>query len=117
MIRGTTAEFKFNLPCEFNDLNYVKITFWQLDNAGTVSSPLPIIKYKNSCSYGVDPKELHVSLTQEETLRFSDQTKMFVQLRASANDGTVFASKQERFTVYPIYDDSILTPDDEETGE
>lgn len=109
MVRGTTAQFKFNLPYDYNDLKLVKITFWQPGNNGPASDrPLPIIKTLSQCSQSNVPSELLVSLTQEETLRFGDQRKAYVQLRAESKDGYVFASKQETLTVYPLYDDSVL---------
>ena len=109
MVRGTTAQFKFNLPYDFNDLKVVKITFWQPGNNGPEKKrPLPIIKGLESFVESQTPKELSVTLTQEETLRFSDKTKAYVQLRATSIDGHSFASKQETLTVYPVYDESIL---------
>ena len=119
MVRGTTAQFKFNLPYNYSDLSLVKITFWQPGNSGPATDrPLPIVKILSQCSSCEDPKELSVTLSAEETLRFSDESKGYVQLRAQSLDGYTFGSKQERFTVYPVYDDTILdgeitpTPDD-----
>ena len=109
MIRGTNAQFKFKLPYNYSDLNIVKIVFWQPGNTGPSSDrPLPIIKILEQCKMCDDPCELSVTLTQEETLRFSDKSKAYVQLRASALDGNTFASKQEQLTVYPVYDDTVL---------
>lgn len=110
MIRGTTAQFKFKLPYDYSDLNIVKITFWQNGNNGPDSTrPLPIIKSLEQCSPSSNmPNELNVVLNQEETLRFSDKSKAYVQLRATSLDGTTFANKLQPITVYPLYDDSIL---------
>lgn len=112
MIRGTSAQFKFNLPYDYSDLYLVKITFWQPGNKGiSTDRPLPIIKTLKQCSSTDNPRELLVTLSQGETLRFSDKTKAYVQLRASSKDGYTFASKQESLTVYPLYDDSVLGED------
>ena len=47
MVKGTTTQFRFQLPCDFQELDIVKITFWQEHNNGpTPSRPLPIIKTK-----------------------------------------------------------------------
>ena len=120
MIRGTTAQFKFKLPYKFSDIKVVKVVFWQPSNSGiSKDRPLPIVKVLEQCSQGESLNELTISLSQEETLRFSDKKKAYVQLRAESNDGYIFASKQEPLTVYPIYDDTILgdiitpTPDDQ----
>ena len=106
MIRGTTAQFKFNLPCTYDELDLVTITFWQPEN----NSPyLPIKRVKSECSVAEnDPKCLCVSLDPSDTLIFSDKLKARVQLRAQC-DGTVFASRQHLITVYPINDETIDT--------
>ena len=109
MIRGTNAQFKFKLPYNYSELETVKITFWQDENNGPASNrPLPIVKILEQCSKTDKPNELSVTLNQEETLRFSEKRKGSVQLRAQTFDGTPIASKEKQFTVYPVYDDSIL---------
>lgn len=109
MIRGTTAQFKFKMPYEYDEVTTIKIIFWQPGNPGPSSDrKLPIEKTRDHCEKTTVSTECSVKLTQEETLRFSEKTKAFVQLRAMAKDGTVFATKQEPITVYPLYDDSIL---------
>lgn len=114
MVRGTTAQFKFILPYDYSDISSVKITFWQPGNNGiNETRPLPIIKVLNQCSRTNIPNELLVTLTEEETLRFTDKRKAYVQLKGQSSEGNVFASKQKIITVYPICDDSILdNPDD-----
>ena len=110
MIRGTTAQFKCKLPYAKQDLLWVTIKFWQPGNNGTSLAPLPITKRKDHCLESQDVYELCVNLTPEETLRFSDQLKAVVQLRAQTVDGTTFASKETLVSVYPINDD-IVTDD------
>lgn len=112
MIRGTNAQFKFNLPYQYSDLEVVKITFWQPENNGpSIDRPLPIVKILEQCYPSDNPKEICVTLNQEETLRFSEERKAYVQLRGATYDGIPIASRQQLITVYPVYDDSIL--DDE----
>ena len=109
MIRGTNAQFKFKLPYNYSDLEFVKITFWQTGNSGpSISRPLPIIKILPQCSPTELPNELSIILNQEETLRFSDKRKAYAQLKGSTKDGILIASKKKQITVYPICDDSIL---------
>ena len=109
MIRGTTAQFKFKMPYMYDDVTTIKIIFWQPGNNGSdPEHPLPIVKTREQCEKTMVSTEVAVRLNQDETLRFSEKTKAFVQLRAIATDGTVFATKQEPITVYPLYDDSIL---------
>lgn len=109
MVRGTTAQFKFKLPYDFAELAVVKIVFWQPGNSGIDETrPLPIVKVLDQCNACENPKELSVVLTEEETLRFSEKTKAYVQLKARNHEDNVFATKQEDITIYPVYDDTIL---------
>lgn len=110
MIRGTTAHFKFKLPCTREQLYWVTVKFWQPGNLGTVEAPLPITKNLSDCSAASDANEFCVSLTASETERFSDKTKARVQFRAQRTDGTIFGNKLKYITVYPM-DDGII--DDE----
>lgn len=56
MIRGTTAQFKFKLPCAKGNLLYATIKFWQPGNTGTLEAPLPITKKLINC-YGYETNE------------------------------------------------------------
>lgn len=111
MIRGTTAQFKFKMPYTLSELLWATMQFWQPGNNGTTEAPLPIIKKKTDFSGDGDSRELLVSLTSEETLRFTDKMKARVQLRAQHENGTVFASHQEIVTVYPLPDDLVVEQD------
>lgn len=113
MIRGTNAQFKFKLPYTKADLSSVTIKFWQPNNINFS----PINKYLDDCgSASEESKELCVSLTADETLRFSDKYKARVQLRGVCKEdkgGTVFACRQQLITVYPLNDDfsgDIIVP-------
>lgn len=115
MTRGTTAYFKFIMPYNYDQLASAKIVFWQKNyNGPSDNRPLPIIKVLNQCSTTNASNELAVTLTPEETLRFTDRRKGFVQLTATPIDGVRFASRQYMFTVYPITDndtgDDIVIP-------
>jgi len=109
MIRGTTAQFKFKLPYAKTDIMLATIRFWQPNNP---NGNLPIIRSLdqeklNDCFVSDDSKELCISLTSEETMRFSDKYKARVQLRAQHTDGTTFGSRPQIITVYPMPDDII----------
>lgn len=112
MIRGTTASYKFRLPYNFTDLSVAKIIFWQNNYYGlSATRPLPIKKVLSQCSSTNEPNELLVTLTKEETLRFTDARKAYVQLQAKTTGGLSFASRQIMITVYPVRDDSIWDDD------
>lgn len=113
MIRGTTAQFEFKIPCDkLDDLEWVAIKFWQDGNPGTDEAPLPIIKIKSQCS--MEEGILCVSLSAHETMRFSDDNKAKVQLTARKWGGTQFASHEKSITVYS---NNIITPPDIELPE
>ena len=112
MIRGTTAQFKFKLPYNVSEIGLIKITFWQENyNGPDATRPLPIVKTLKQCNYCDSPNEVTVKLNKEETLRFSDERKAYVQIQGKTIDRVAFAGKKSEIMVYPIYDDSIL--DDE----
>lgn len=109
MIKGTTTQFKFYLPCDFSELETVKVIFWQDGYAGPSDDrPLPITKIKAQCTTPNSSRELCVTLSQEETLRFTEERKAYVQFRARAVDGSSYGTKKREITVYPVYDDSVL---------
>ena len=120
MIRGTIAQFDFKLPYKCSDLFLAKITFWQPNNNGpSEDRPLPIVKVLRDFSEFGDSMILTVILNEGETLRFSEKTKAYVQLRASTIEGAVFASQKQMLTVESLCDDTILgeeilpTPNDD----
>lgn len=122
MIRGTTAQFRFEIPYDFDTLESASVTFWQEGNGGpALDRPLPITKTKENGDliYLTNNKRIVIaSLTREETLRFITERKAKTQLVAQTRSGIDFASKEKYITVYPIVDDSvddepILPPDDD----
>ena len=117
MIRGVPAQFKFKLPYSKDELEWIRIKFWQEGNPSTL---LPITRTIEDCNESA-PKELCVVLDEYDTLRFSDKYKARVQLRAMSNSGSIFGSQQYLITVDPMLDDIVeedptLPPEEEEGG-
>lgn len=109
MIRGTTAQFKFKLPCTKGSLEWATIKFSQSNNPNPL---LPIVKTLSHCGNPETSHELCVSLTSEETLRFSDKLKAKVQLRAfHSTSGTIFGMKEKYIPVYPMDFDPYVPVD------
>ena len=105
MIRGTTAQFKFKLPYIKGELSQAIIKFWQPNNP---SGLLPITRTLNDCGGPNNAQELYVSLRPDETAMFSEKYKAKVQLRAThATSGTIFGSRPQLITVYPMNDEII----------
>ena len=119
MIRGTTARFVFKLPCTKGELVQATIKFSQENNP---SRYLPITRRLSECGGQNDENILQVSLRPDETALFSEKYKGKIQLRATRIDGTVFGSRPQLFTVYPMNDDIIeeippVVPDIPEENE
>ena len=108
MIRGTTAQFKFKLPYTKEEIQSATIRFWQPNNTNNLPIILTLDSTKlNDCFISDNSKELCVSLTSEETIRFSDRYKAKTQLRGQHVNGTTFGSRPQIITVYPMPDDMI----------
>ena len=123
MIRGTTAELRFEVPYNWDDLNSVTVIVWQDGNDGPDKSrPLPIKKTKRggSCTHlDTDKYVVVTTLTVEETARFRDDRKAKAQLVAFTNSKIRYATKEKLITVYPmpddvIFDDPDLPPESDE---
>jgi hypothetical protein len=111
MIQGTTAHFRFTLPCSYQEVTSAKITFWQEYNDGpSTDRPLPIVKVLAQCTTSENPNEICVSLTPEETSRFTVIRKAYTQMSATTIEGSVIANVPQELTVYPLYENDV--PDD-----
>ena len=114
MIRGTTATFKFKLPCKLGDVLQARAVFWQDGYEGIPGNKLPITKDYISFT-NPESTELVVVLTSEDTKAFTDKLKARVQMRAVYqhidNDGkstmSTFGSHPQLFTVYPM-DEEVM---------
>lgn len=102
MIRGTTAQFKFKLPYPTWEFQDAVMTFWQPSNPNFGE---PIKKKLEHCDSFNSTSELCVSLSAEETARFSDRFKAKVQLRAlHVASGTIIGCTPQIVPVYPMFD-------------
>ena len=126
MIRGTTAQFKFKLPYNKEEILLAEAKFWQSGNDKGLNSdyPLPITRAYKKPDEGeevgvspwtwIDDHTLVIRLGQQETLTFSDRYKARVQIRIRTASGAVFASTPQIFSVYssgwtePLGDDIDL---------
>ena len=90
---------------------------WQVNNTNPY---LPITKKLEHCDSPEGSKELYVSLTADETMRFTDKYKGKIQMRGQCStDGTIFGNRTQLFTVYPMKDeildeDPTLPPENED---
>lgn len=112
MIRGADTQFKFTLPYKCSDVTFAKMVFWQPENDGpSKDRPLPIVKMLEQCAISDASNQLSVILDREETLRFSDKRRAYVQLRIITKDEISVVGKIHPITVYPTYDDHLINDD------
>lgn len=110
LIRGADTQFVFDIPCNCTDVASAKVTFWQPENNGPDEFHLlPITRTINELTSAmIAEKKFKVVLTKEETLRFSDKRKAYVQIaitKTVSAGGACIPSKQEMITVYPARDE------------
>jgi hypothetical protein len=121
MIRGTTAPFKFEVPYDTSAISAMVVKWSQKHYDGVGTAKLPLEKWylpSKSRNDGFafsdeNPKEIQTILTEEETLRFTDKEKAYMQIRVQFDFGedkgqVVRASLPQKITVYPaLYEDQI----------
>lgn len=109
MVRGTTWQFNFTMPYNINQIATIEIKFWQDNYDGpSETRPLPIIKKLSQCSTGNKQNILSVFLNKEETMRFTEDRKAYVQYLGMTTEGSDFGCKKKSITVHPVKDDSIF---------
>lgn len=99
MIRGTTPTHTFQIPFSTNLLNEIRITYAQ-------GNSVIVEKRTEDCS--LNGSDITVKLTQEETLRFSDNKTAELQLRVLLNDGNALATSVLRLDVSELLKDEII---------
>lgn len=112
MIRGTTANFRLKLPYRISEIKSATVIFWQDNNYGTPSAPLPITKTLGSCTTTANPYELSVTLNPHETARFSTYLKGCMQFEGETLEGIKFGNSEYMFTIYPNKNISPDLPND-----
>lgn len=104
MIRATTPTHIFNLPFETNTIKELSITYSQR------KTPL-VQKNKGNCAF--DGKVIALTLSQKDTLKFSDRRPVEIQLRVLTTSNTSLAGTITEIDVGRILDDNILGSDPE----
>lgn len=98
-IRGTTPTYVFSLPFNVSTLANCEIYFSQEDE-------LLITKELADCD--ASGTTLSVTLTQADTLLFSDEERLQIQARFLYNDGTVEATSVSKKRVGQILKDGEI---------
>lgn len=99
MIRGTTPTHVFNIPIETSTLKEIRITYAQGNEE---------VFTKTTADCVLEGKTIKVSLTQEETLKFSHDKMVSIQLRVLTTSGKAMATKIEMLDVYDVLNEEVL---------
>ncbi len=102
MIRATTPTFIFRLPIDCSKITKAEVTLSQ-------SGENKLTKQTEDCL--MNDKKLTVTLSQEETLLFSDKADVQTQLRILTSDGKVFASQVFSVPVIDSLSEEVLRND------
>ena len=115
MIRGTNVRFTFTIPKEINieDISYIEVIAWQNGYKGTTVAPLPLKKrytnqdWDSALLDNDDDYTLVVVLTSEDTARFTDKLKGYIQCKVGLTGKGAYATHEQKFTVYPMHSDMV----------
>lgn len=99
MIRGTTARITFNVPVETSQIVVAYVTFTA---DGTVACE------KNLSQLTLEKNKIICKLTQAESLAFTPNSRVRVQLRARLKDGTTFASKIRDLSIGNVLKEGVI---------
>ncbi len=99
MVKGTTPTLYFECDLVWDDIKELSLVFEQ---NGKI-----ILKFsKSDCIY--EDGSLVITLTQEQSLTFSEQGNIKMQIKLKLLDGTVLASEIVTSTVGQILDEEII---------
>lgn len=99
MIRGTTPTHIFTLPFDAGQISQLRLTYSQ---DGTT------VFEKNKTEVNLAGTQLEYTLTQTESLAFTEQKPVEIQLKIKTIDGVVVASKIMRTNASAVLNEEVL---------
>lgn len=99
MIRGTTPTHIFTLPFDSGQISQLRLTYSQ--DGATVFE-------KNETEVNLAGTQLEYTLAQTESLAFTEQKPVEIQLKIKTIDGAVVASKIMRTNVSTVLNEEVL---------
>lgn len=118
MVRGATAQFKFKLPYKASEFNWATIQFWQPNNNGTPTAPLPITKTLQHCDgFNVYKHDVKDGLSRDNTycLNINNSYLCFnnVDIPSNAVLTWIFGTKTITYDdkTIPLFTPSNITDD------
>lgn len=101
MYRGTTPRLIFNMPFDVTQISVLWITFKQ-------GAKIQLEKTLEDCGLNADKNQIFVTLTQAETLSFTANKDMIIQLRVKFINDKAGVSKEIDTYVYDILHDGEI---------
>ena len=99
MIRGTTPTHTFALPISLSEFKNIRIVYAQ-------DSTVILKKELQSCH--IVDNTITVTLTQEETLKFSHKKPVRIQIKALTVNGEVVSTPIHVVSVEECLDDEVI---------
>lgn len=99
MIRGTTPTFIFDLPFEMATVSDVRVIFAQNNRS-------IVVKSLTDCE--IQEKQVSVTLTQEESLKFICGIAIQIQMKVLLNGDTVTASNIRVISCDMVLSDEVF---------
>ena len=99
VIRGTTPTHLFKLPFDTGTVKDLRITYAQ--NGESV-----VQKTANDCT--MNGNDISVTLTQSDTLRFSGDARIEMQIKVLQTDGKVYSTKVKYLSVDRTLNEEVL---------
>lgn len=98
MIRGTTPTHRFRVSVDLREADVVWLTYSQREK---------VVVEKNKADLEITENMVTVKLTQEDTLKFKEDS-VYVQIRARFADGTAVACPVRRTTAQKVLKEGII---------
>ena len=108
MRRGTTPTHTFHTDCDCSAMQEIYITYQQ-SKTGDPKKMDTVLEIDNSEGrITATPETLEVELTQEETLNFDADKRVYVQIRVATAAGKALASNVMQASVHDILKDGVI---------
>lgn len=99
MIRGTTPTHKWTIPVDASFIRGIRVIYKQGED-------VLLVKTTEDCI--VEGKKLKVTLTQEDTLKFSHEDTAEVQVRLLTTDMKSLATRVMKVPIWELLDDEVM---------
>lgn len=99
MIRGSTPTHTFNLSIDTSTIKRLRLTYVQYGN----------MLEKTEDDVTISEGKISYTLTQEESLAFSENSTVGIQIKILTNVGTVLVSPVMTLTIEQAYNTEVLT--------